>query len=213
MKRAAKAALFVCIFLKRGYYGGSILFKKEGATMRRYQEEVDAFFNARGWSYWHPLSINGRLYEEGGELAREINHLYGDKKKRAGEAVGDAEEEIGDILYTVICLANRERCDLAWVDRARDDGRRDSRSILSALAQLAWWSGILSRAIVRQYGDELLREEASPFPEFRIEPAIGGVIRALDRVACRCEYTLENAFHKSIHKVAVRDKDRFPVGA
>lgn len=180
--------------------------------MRRYQEEVDAFFNARGWSYWHPLSINGRLCEEGGELAREINHLYGDKKKRAEEAVGDVEEEIGDILYTVICLANRERCDLAWVDRARDDGRRDPLSVLSALAQLAWWSGVLSKAIVRRYGDELSREELDPFPEFRIEPAIGRVICALERVAWRCEYTLGNAFHKSMHKVVVRDGDRFPTG-
>ena len=179
--------------------------------MRRYQEAIDALFNARGWSYWHPLSINGRLYEELGELAREINHLYGDKKKRADEPPGDIEEEIGDVLYAAICLANRERYDLAWIDRISDDGKHASEDILSAFAQSAWWGGTLSGAIDRQYGDGD-SWQACLFPIFRVEPAIGGVIRALEKLSWRCGYTLDSAFRKAINKVIVRDKDRFPNG-
>ena len=47
-----------------------------------------------------------------GELARLINHDYGPKKKKADEAGQKIEEEIGDILYTLACLANSHDIDL-----------------------------------------------------------------------------------------------------
>jgi len=56
-----------------------------------------------------------RLQEECGEFAREVNHLYGDKPKKSNEKRGDIEEEIGDIIYTLICFANKHKIDL---DRA-----------------------------------------------------------------------------------------------
>jgi NTP pyrophosphatase (non-canonical NTP hydrolase) len=74
--------------------------------MDEYQKEVDAWFKAKGWDYWEPLAITARLYEEGGEFARLVNHVYGPKKKKLDEKVQDMEEEIGDIIYTLICFAN-----------------------------------------------------------------------------------------------------------
>ena len=44
--------------------------------------------------------------EETGELAREINRRFGPKKKKSSEAEKDIGEEIGDILFTLTCLAN-----------------------------------------------------------------------------------------------------------
>ncbi len=61
------------------------------------------------------MSILARLFEESGEFARLVNHLYGDKKKRSDEKDQDLEDEIGDILYTLICFANSQNLDL---DRA-----------------------------------------------------------------------------------------------
>lgn len=178
--------------------------------MRRYQEEIDALFRERKWQYWEPFSINGRLYEELGELSREINHRYGDKKKRAEEAIGDIEEEIGDVLYTVVCLANRERYDLAWVDRVKRDYKGDP---LSAFADLGWRSGVLSCAIYLRCENGFLPQVGRfLIPAFRVEPAIGGVIRALDQVTHQCRFTLDGAFRKAINKVIIRDKDRFPNG-
>lgn len=80
--------------------------------MKKYQKELDQFFKENGWEYWSELSILARLMEETGEFARAINHLYGDKKKRTDEAEQNLEEEIGDILYTLICFANSHNINL-----------------------------------------------------------------------------------------------------
>ena len=74
--------------------------------MEKYQKELDAFFKRNGWPYWSPLAILARLFEEGGEFARLVNHLYGEKRKKDTEKEQELEEEIGDILYTLICFAN-----------------------------------------------------------------------------------------------------------
>lgn len=74
--------------------------------MEEHQKELDKWFKDQGWEYWTPHEILVRLMEETGELARLVNHLYGPKKKKDTEAEQDIEEEIGDILYTLICYAN-----------------------------------------------------------------------------------------------------------
>ena len=50
--------------------------------------------------------------EETGEFARLVNHLYGDKPKRDDEKEQNLEEELGDILYTLMCFANSKGIDL-----------------------------------------------------------------------------------------------------
>ena len=74
--------------------------------MEKYQKELDEFFKQKGWPYWSPLAQLARLFEEGGEFARLVNHLYGEKKKKDTEKEQELEEEMGDILYTLICFAN-----------------------------------------------------------------------------------------------------------
>ncbi len=80
--------------------------------MNKLQKEVDDWFKKKNWQYWEPLSILARLFEEGGEFARLVNHIYGPKKKRIDEHQQDMEEEIGDIIYTLICFANSHGIDL-----------------------------------------------------------------------------------------------------
>ena len=74
--------------------------------MKKYQKELDRMFKKNKWPYWPPLVILAQLFEEGGELARVFNHLYGKKPKKKTEVKQDLEEEIGDILFTIICIAN-----------------------------------------------------------------------------------------------------------
>lgn len=76
------------------------------------QAEVDAWINQFEEGYWHPLSMLARLTEEVGELAREINHTYGQKPKKPTEVEGDIALEIGDIMFILICMANRMEIDL-----------------------------------------------------------------------------------------------------
>lgn len=98
--------------------------------MNIHQKRVDAWFKQEGWSYWEPLAVVARLYEEGGEFARLINHIYGPKKKKFDEEKQNIEEEIGDIIFTLICFANSHDIDLdeaisKSIDKvtSRDKGR------------------------------------------------------------------------------------------
>ncbi len=72
------------------------------------QTEVDKWINNHKSSYWKPHEILARISEENGELAREINHKYGPKKKKDNESEGRISEELGDILFSIICMANSE---------------------------------------------------------------------------------------------------------
>jgi NTP pyrophosphatase (non-canonical NTP hydrolase) len=76
------------------------------------QQRVDAWVSRFEEGYFHPLTNLARLTEEVGELAREINHRFGEKTKKPGEPEGDLAMELADILFVVICIANREGIDL-----------------------------------------------------------------------------------------------------
>jgi NTP pyrophosphatase (non-canonical NTP hydrolase) len=76
------------------------------------QRRVDAWISQYEEGYFHPLTNLARLAEEVGELAREINHRYGQKTKKPQEPEGDLGMEMGDILFVLICMANREKIDL-----------------------------------------------------------------------------------------------------
>ena len=76
------------------------------------QDRVHQWVDQFEEGYFHPLTNVARLAEEVGELAREINHRYGEKTKKPEELDGDLAMELADILFVVICIANRERIDL-----------------------------------------------------------------------------------------------------
>jgi NTP pyrophosphatase (non-canonical NTP hydrolase) len=107
-----------------------------GASLIDAQRRVDAWVSQFEEGYFHPLTNLARLAEEVGELAREINHRFGQKTKKPGEAEGDLAMEMADILFVLICMANRERIDLqAAFDRmmakveARDEYRWTKKSV------------------------------------------------------------------------------------
>lgn len=76
------------------------------------QRRVDAWVSQFKEGYFHPLTNMARLAEEVGELAREINHRFGQKTKKQDEPHGDLGMEMADILFVLICMANREGIDL-----------------------------------------------------------------------------------------------------
>jgi len=80
--------------------------------MIKQQKRINTWFKKKKWSYWSPLSILARLTEEVGEFARIVNHTYGEKPKKTTEAVQHVEEELGDVLYTLACFANKNNFDL-----------------------------------------------------------------------------------------------------
>jgi NTP pyrophosphatase (non-canonical NTP hydrolase) len=80
--------------------------------MNKYQKQLDRWFKKNDWPYWTPHEIMVRLMEETGELARLVNHIWGPKKKKPTEAKQNLQDEVGDILYTLICFANSNNIDL-----------------------------------------------------------------------------------------------------
>ena len=80
--------------------------------LRNRQKEVDSWISQFEEGYWKPLSMLARLTEEVGELARELNHAYGEKPKKPGEAPGSIGGEMADILFVTFALANSLGIDL-----------------------------------------------------------------------------------------------------
>ena len=76
------------------------------------QKQIDDLLQGYEKPYWGPLSNVARLAEEVGEVARVVNHRYGDKPKKLTESEDDLEDELADVLWTIICLANQESIDL-----------------------------------------------------------------------------------------------------
>ena len=77
-----------------------------------YQKQVDEWVSQFKIGYFQPLEILARLTEEVGELAREVNHRYGPKKKKSTEDSVELNDEMGDIIFTLCCLANSLNLDL-----------------------------------------------------------------------------------------------------
>jgi NTP pyrophosphatase (non-canonical NTP hydrolase) len=79
--------------------------------MREAQMKVDRWIDQFEEGYWPPLSMFASLVEEVGELAREINNLEGLKRKRS-QSRNDMGVEVGDILFSLICITNHYKIDI-----------------------------------------------------------------------------------------------------
>lgn len=80
-------------------------------TLRETQRIVDQWIKQYGVRYFSELTNMACLTEEVGELARVIARKYGDQSFKKGEPT-DPSEEIADVLWVLICLANQTGTDL-----------------------------------------------------------------------------------------------------
>lgn len=81
-------------------------------SLDNWQKEIDNWANQFEKPYFSPLSRMAALTEEIGELARVMNRLYGDKTSKSSEELKNLEEEMGDVLFSLICNANAEGINL-----------------------------------------------------------------------------------------------------
>lgn len=81
-------------------------------TISQMQKDVDDWAQQFEKPYFSPLSMVATMAEECGEVARVINCLYGDKNQKDGETLKDLEDELGDLLFTIACLANDQEISL-----------------------------------------------------------------------------------------------------
>lgn len=75
------------------------------------QERVDAWIRTVGVRYFNELTNTAILMEEVGELARVMARLYGEQSFKEGEKP-NLEEELADVMWVLVCLANQTGVDL-----------------------------------------------------------------------------------------------------
>ena len=79
--------------------------------LKTLQERVDAWIREYGVRYFSELTNMAVLTEEVGELARVMARRYGDQSFKAGER-DDLSEELADVLWVLVCIANQTGVDL-----------------------------------------------------------------------------------------------------
>ena len=80
-------------------------------TLKEAQDAVDHWINTYGVRYFNELTNMAILTEEVGEVARIIARSYGEQSK-AGPEPDDLADELADVMFVVICLANQTGIDL-----------------------------------------------------------------------------------------------------
>lgn len=85
-------------------------------TIKEAQQTVDHWINTIGVKYYHELTNMSILMEEVGEVARLMSRLYGEQsfktKEKEASARTDLPDEMADVLFVLICLANQTGVDL-----------------------------------------------------------------------------------------------------
>ena len=76
------------------------------------QKSVDDWIRKQTPGYFQPLQMIARLTEELGELARAVSYRFGEKKPKPGETPGDVADELTDLIFVAVCLANSTCVDL-----------------------------------------------------------------------------------------------------
>ena len=76
------------------------------------QQAVDAWIKAHGVRYFNELTNMAQLTEEVGEVARIIARRYGEQSEKESDKNKDLGEELADVIFVVLCLANQTGVDL-----------------------------------------------------------------------------------------------------
>lgn len=97
-------------------------------TIHEAQGRVDQWIREYGVRYFSELTNLALLMEETGELARIMARTYGEQSAKAGDTDKSLEEEMADVLFVLICLANQTGVDLEKALEASIDKktRRDA---------------------------------------------------------------------------------------
>jgi NTP pyrophosphatase (non-canonical NTP hydrolase) len=81
-------------------------------TIEKAQQDVDAWIQTVGVRYFNELTNMGILMEEVGELSRILVRKYGEQSFKEGESDTNIADEMADVLWVLICLANQTGVDL-----------------------------------------------------------------------------------------------------
>ena len=97
-------------------------------TLEEAQKKVDQWIKKYGVRYFSELTNMAVLTEEVGEVARVISREYGEQSFKKGESKGKLGEELADVLFVLICIANQTGTDLtkAFQENLEKKTKRDA---------------------------------------------------------------------------------------
>ena len=97
-------------------------------TIKEAQERVDAWIKEYGVRYFNELTNTAILAEEVGEVARIMARKYGEQSFKEGEK-NDLSDELADVLWVLICIANQTGTDLtaAFQKNLDKKSKRDNK--------------------------------------------------------------------------------------
>ena len=100
----------------------------ENVTISQAQQQVDAWIKTLGVIYFSELTNTAILMEEVGELARIMARKYGDQSFKKSESDNDLADEMADVLWVLICLANQTGVNLteAFIKNMEKKTERDA---------------------------------------------------------------------------------------
>ncbi|MFA7447197.1 MAG: nucleotide pyrophosphohydrolase [Weeksellaceae bacterium] len=81
-------------------------------SLQKLQKEVDEWIQSHGVRYFNELTNMAQLTEEVGEVARIIARRYGEQSEKESDKNKDLGEELADVIFVVLCLANQTGVDL-----------------------------------------------------------------------------------------------------
>lgn len=81
-------------------------------SIQTLQKDVDNWIQAHGVRYFNELTNMAQLTEEVGEVARIIARRYGEQSEKESDKQKDLGEELADVMFVVLCLANQTGVDL-----------------------------------------------------------------------------------------------------
>jgi NTP pyrophosphatase (non-canonical NTP hydrolase) len=81
-------------------------------TIKEAQETVDQWIKTTGIRYFNELTNTAILMEEVGEVARIMSRKYGEQSFKKSDEIVDLGDEMADVLFVLICLANQTGIDL-----------------------------------------------------------------------------------------------------
>ena len=98
-------------------------------TLKELQDKVDRWVKAYGVRYFSELTNLAVLVEEVGELARLMARRYGDQSFKRKNRSADLADELADVLFVIVCIANQTGVDLGAAIRKNLEKktRRDNR--------------------------------------------------------------------------------------
>ena len=102
-------------------------------TVKELQKQVDDWIKQYGVRYFSELTNTACLMEEVGELARVMARKYGDQSSKESDLAYNLQDEMADVLWVLLCLANQTGVDLekAFQENLLKKTLRDSKRHLS----------------------------------------------------------------------------------